>query len=119
MFTQETNEVYNQFSNLFDTDWDDMLNQLKPNNETMKVDGNVFVMRFDVPGFSKKDFKITVEDTTLVIDGTTDERKFFKSYKIESSWDIKNATAEVKNGILTLIISKKKVKKDLVQIPVK
>ena len=124
------------FDRMFDETMLDMLSTFKPKNETMKVDGDDFIMSFDVPGFSKKDFKITVEDTTLVIDGTTEHRKFFKSYKIQKDWyflhpnlfksykiqkdwDVKNTSAEVKNGILTLTIPKKEIKKDLVEISVK
>ena len=92
------------FDRMFDETMLDMLSTFKPKNETMKVDGDDFIMSFDVPGFSKKDFKITVEDTTLVIDGTTEHRKFFKSYNIQKDWDVKNTSAEVKNGILTLTI---------------
>ena len=107
------------FDRMFDETMLDMLSTFKPKNETMKVDGDDFIMSFDVPGFSKKDFKITVEDTTLVIDGTTEHRKFFKSYNIQKDWDVKNTSAEVKNGILTLTIPKKEIKKDLVEISVK
>jgi len=107
------------FDRMFDETMLDMLSTFKPKNESMKVDGDDLVMSFDVPGFSKKDFKITVEDTTLVIDGTVEDRKFFKSYKIQKNWDVKNTSAEVKNGILTLTIPKKEIKKDLVEISVK
>ena len=107
------------FDRMFDETILDMLSTFTPKNETMKVDGDELIMSFDVPGFSKKDFKITVEDTTLVIDGTTEDRKFFKSYKIQKNWDVKNTSAEVKNGILTLTIPKKEIKKDLVEISVK
>ena len=107
------------FDRLFDETMLDMLSTFNPKSESMKVDGDDLVMSFDVPGFSKKDFKITVEDTTLVIDGTTEDRKFFKSYKIQKNWDVKNTSAEVKNGILTLTIPKKEIKKDLVEISVK
>lgn len=107
------------FDRMFDETMLDMLSTFKPKYESMKVDGDDLVMSFNVPGFSKKDFKITVEDTTLVIDGTTEDRKFFKSYKIQKGWDVKNASAEVKNGILTLTIPKKEIKKDLVEISVK
>jgi HSP20 family molecular chaperone IbpA len=109
------------FDTLFDETMLDMLSTFKPKNETIKLDtdGDELIMSFDVPGFSKKDFKITVEDITLVIDGTTEDRKFFKSYKIQKNWDVKNTSAEVKNGILTLTIPKKEIKKDLVEISVK
>lgn len=80
-------------------------------NRTMKIEDDVLSMEFDVPGLSKKDFKITIEDTTLVIDGTTEARKFFKSYKIQKDWDLSKTGAVVKNGVLTITIPKKEEKK--------
>ena len=82
------------FDRIFDETMLDMLSTFKPKNESMKIDGDDLVMSFDVP-------------------------KFFKSYKIQKSWDVKNTSAEVKNGILTLTIPKKEIKKDLVEISVK
>jgi HSP20 family protein len=78
---------------------------------TMKIEDDVLSMEFDVPGLSKKDFKITIEDTTLVIDGTTESRKFFKSYKIQKDWDLAKTGAVVKNGVLKITIPKKEEKK--------
>ena len=80
-------------------------------NRTVKVEDDVLSMAFDVPGLSKKDFKITIEDTTLVIDGTTESRKFFKSYRIQKDWDLAKTDAVVKNGVLTITIPKKEEKK--------
>ena len=99
------------FDRMFDETMLDMLSAFKPKNESMKVDGDDLVMSFDVPGFSKKDFKITVEDTTLVIDGTTEDRKFFKSYKIQKDWDVSKTAAKTKDGVLTISIPKLEEKK--------
>jgi HSP20 family protein len=107
------------FDRMFEETMFDMLSEFKPKNQSMEIDGDDLVMKFDVPGFSKKDFKITVEDTTLVIDGTTETRKFFKSYKIQPNWNLKNTSAEAKDGILTITIPKKEIKKDLLEISVK
>ena len=86
----------------------------------MKIEDDILIMNFDVPGFSKKDFKITVEDTTLVIDGTTETRKFFKSYKLQKDWDITKIGAKVKDGILTIDIPKREEKKaKLITVDVK
>jgi HSP20 family protein len=86
----------------------------------MKIEDDTLIMNFDVPGFSKKDFKITVEDTTLVIDGTTETRKFFKSYKLQKDWDTAKIEAKVKDGILTIDIPKREEKKaKLITVDVK
>jgi len=99
---------------LLDTMFNEMMydsNRVTDFNRIMKIEDDVLNMEFDVPGLSKKDFKITIEDTTLVIDGTTETRKFFKSYKIQKDWDLAKTGATVKNGVLTITIPKKEEKK--------
>ena len=78
---------------------------------TMKIDGDDFTMKFDVPGFSRKDFNITVEGSVLTIEGSTEDRKFFKSYRIQEDWDVAKAEATVKNGVLNITFPKKEEKK--------
>lgn len=99
------------FDRMFDETMLDVLSTFKPKNESMKVDGDELNMEFDVPGFSNKDFKITVEDLNLIIEGSTKSRTFNKSYKINNGWNVSKTSAEVKNGILTIKIPKKEAKK--------
>lgn len=92
---------------LFDETLVDMLSTFKPKYESMEIVNDELVMEFEVPGFSKEDFKITVEDSKLTIDGSTESRTFHKSYKVQSHWDISKTNAQSKNGILTITIPKK------------
>ena len=114
------------FDKLFDETLINMLSDFKNKTdfkikkESMKIDNDTLVADFDVPGLSKDDFKIMVEDTTLVIDGTTETRKFFKSYKLQKDWDIAKIEAKVKDGILTIDIPKREEKKaKLITVDVK
>ena len=99
------------FDRLFDEALVDMLSTFKPKYESMAIKDDELNMEFEVPGFSKEDFKITVEDLNLIIEGSTKSKKFNKSYKINEGWDVSKTSAEVRNGILTITIPKKETKK--------
>ena len=46
---------------------------------------DVLTMEFEVPGFSNKDIKVSVEDRLLEIKAEKDHRKFQKKYKIHDT----------------------------------
>lgn len=88
-------------------------------NRNMKLEDDVLSIDFDVPGLSKDDFKVMVEDTTLVIDGKNESRSFFKKYNVSEDFDVSKTLANVQNGILTITIPKTEAKKSkLIEIPV-
>lgn len=82
--------------------------------DNMKVEDDELIMQFDVPGFSKKDFKIKVEDYVLTIEGETDTRTFNKQYKLNKDWDTSKVSAKVENGVLTITTPKLEEKKSKV-----
>ena len=88
--------------------------------DNMKVENDELIMQFDVPGFSKKDFKIKVEDYVLTIEGETDTRTFNKQYKLNKDWDTSKVSAKVENGVLTITTPKLEEKKSkVVEVVVK
>jgi len=91
---------------------DEFFNQ-QPRRDTrnMKVDNDVLTMEFDVPGLSKKDIKVNVEDTVLSIEGDNEKRTFNKRYNIQEDWDVAKTSANVKDGVLTIAIPKVEEKK--------
>ena len=108
-----------KFDKLFDETLINMLSDFKTKKESMKIENDALVADFDVPGLSKDDFKVMVEDATLVIDGKNESRSFFKKYNVSEDFDVSKTLANVENGILTITIPKKEAKKSkLIEISV-
>ncbi|XP_077247499.1 heat shock protein 21 [Tasmannia lanceolata] len=96
-------------------------------------DENELKMRFDMPGFSKDEVKVSVEDDVLVIKG---EKSKPEENKGEDSWssrgysayDIRlmlpdycekeKVKAELKDGVLFVSIPKKKVERNVIDVQV-
>ena len=118
-------------NSVFDTLLNDLMedgnlhkwNRPHPNeyfNRKMKVEDDVLSMKFDVPGLSKKDISVKVEDNILSITGENDSRTFNKSYKISDDWDVTKTSAETKDGVLTISIPKLEEKKaKVIEVKVK
>ena len=89
-----------------------------------RVDDDAYYIELDLPGVKKDDIEITTEDNILTVSG---ERKMHQElkeddyYKVESRYgkfsrsftlpedvDIENIHAEMKNGVLEVIIPKRK-----------
>ena len=93
---------------------------ITPKQNNMDIIDDVLTMSFDVPGLSKSDITIKVEDRVISIEGENDDRTFNKQYKLTEDWDINQSEAKVKNGVLTLSIPKlKEKKKKVLEIIVK
>ena len=84
---------------------------ITPKQNNMDIIDDVLTMSFDVPGLSKSDITIKVEDRVITLEGENDNRTFNKQYKLNEDWDINQADASVRNGVLTLSIPKMKEKK--------
>ena len=85
-------------------------------------DTTSFILTADIPGLNKSDIDISVEDNTLKLSGSRDNKKtdqgieyhyqernhgeFFRSFKLPITVDEENITAAFKNGILTVILPK-------------
>lgn len=94
------------------------VNTTKQNN--MDIVDDILTMNFDVPGLSKSDITIKVEDRVLTLEGENENRTFNKQYKLNEDWDINQAEAKVENGVLSLSIPKiKEKKKKVLEILVK
>ena len=84
------------------------------------VDDDELKMSFDVPGFSKKDLDISVENSVIYIKGKTDTREISKQYKVGLDWDLSKTDATVYNGVLNISIPKlEERKKKVIEIKVK
>jgi HSP20 family protein len=94
--------------------------QPRRDTRNMKVENDVLTMEFDVPGLSKKDINVKVEDTVLSIEGDNEKRTFNKRYNIQEDWDVAKTSAIVKDGVLTVSIPKVEEKKaKVIEVSVK
>ncbi|KAK9063126.1 hypothetical protein SSX86_016996 [Deinandra increscens subsp. villosa] len=99
-------------------------------------DENEIKMRFDVPGLSKEDLKVFVEDNMLVIKGEhkKDQQELYEGG--DGSWATKNYSsyhtrinlpdncekdkikADLKNGVLMISIPKVKVERKVIDVEI-
>lgn len=94
--------------------WDDS------STTSVAIEDDNLIMEFEVPGLSKKDLNVKVENNVLSVSGCTKDRSFDESYKLSNVWDTTEVSAEAKNGILTITIPKKEeMKSKVVEVKVK
>ena len=99
---------------------DEVFNYPQRETRNMRIEDDVLTMEFDVPGLSKKDINVKVEDTILSIEGDNEKRTFKKRYNIQEDWDVSKTTATVKDGVLNISIPKVEEKKTkVIEVSVK
>ena len=102
-YTQDLNRVFNSMDAIFNS-------ETKTTNEYNYNDG-IFTM--PLPGFSKKDLEIEMVGSTLTISAEIKEedetfyKKPFKKTFRTSNVDVEGITANMSNGILTIMLDKK------------
>ncbi|GLU21329.1 hypothetical protein SLE2022_374750 [Rubroshorea leprosula] len=91
-------------------------------------DENGIKMRFDMPGLSKEDVKVSVEDGMLIIraehkkegrDDSWSSRNFSKydaHLQLTDNYDKNKIKAELKNGVLSISIPKNKEGKKVINV---
>lgn len=90
-----------------------------------------YVAKADIPGFTKENIDISVENNILTIKGEQKEEEnksyirkerkyasFSKSIQLEKDIDSNNIKASMKNGVLELILPKKTKKSEIKKITI-
>jgi len=89
-----------------------------------RVDDDAYYIELDLPGVKKNDIEITTEDNILTVSGERKMReelqeddyykvesrygKFSRSFTLPEDADVENIHAEMKNGVLEVVIPKRK-----------
>lgn len=111
-----------KFTNLFDDIFNDTFSTYEPLSDIIEED-NKYVIETMLPGFTKKDVNIKIENNKLIIEGERklDEKinftkrrsfygKFKKEYYLPDHIKDKDIKAKFKDGILNLEIPKNTTK---------
>ncbi|KAL8130719.1 hypothetical protein V2J09_019874 [Rumex salicifolius] len=65
-----------------------------------------YKIRFDMPGMTRNDVKVWVEDNMLAVEAEKDEGKYKGRIKLPDTVNVDNVKAEVKDGVLYITIPK-------------
>ena len=112
------------FKNMFHENWEKSLNTMtnwKPEID-IEESNNIFLIKADIPGVSKKDIKLSITGDQLTISGERKERiedsndyyhyrersigKFKRSFNLPESVNRDKIHARFKNGILSIELEK-------------
>jgi len=80
--------------------------------ESFQESDNAWILRLDLPGFSKEDIALTVTDSTLRLTAETPPQrpfggKFERQWKLGNDIDPTAIAARLENGVLELTLAKR------------
>jgi len=109
------------FEDFFNSDFPALVTRFEPRIDIKETDKE-FMIVAELPGMEKDDFKLTIEDNMLVLEGEKkveaedkdtnyyrSERSygsFRRSFRLNDTVDSKKIDANYKNGVLTITIPK-------------
>lgn len=116
---------------------DDLVNSVKVEPTVNIIDKNgVYKVKVSAPGFKKKDFKVAVEDGSLIISAENSAEKkeekenyvrkefsassFVRSFRLPDSISLGHIKANYKGGLLNITINKSNLdKKEVKEIKIR
>jgi len=116
--------IKNLFERVFENEIDESIFNSIAGNFNIYKDGRVseledsIMFEFPLPGYAKDDVTIEIDSNYLVISADIEESTYFrksftKRYEVSSKYDIENTSAELKNGLLEIKISRTKKQKKI------
>ena len=74
----------------------------------VEQDDKSWTLSLDVPGLSREDLAISIEDAVVRIESKADAKRQFKAaYELPLEIDVATSEAKLENGVLTLKLGKK------------
>ena len=116
--------IKNLFERVFENEIDESIFNSITGSFNIYKDGRVseledsIMFEFPLPGYAKDDVTIEIDSNYLVISADIEEATYFrksftKRYEVSSKYDIENTSAELKNGLLEIKISRTKKQKKI------
>lgn len=108
---QSTPSLFNQFDRLFDRSLANVASAAAP-REAFHESDNALILRLDLPGFTKDDIALTLDNDILKLTAETPADrpfggKFERQWKLGATVDGPAIQARLENGVLELTIPKK------------
>jgi len=86
----------------------------------VKEDEKAFTLSFDLPGVAREDLVIDIEGAVVRIETKTEAKRQYKAaYELAEQIDVEGTSAALENGVLTLVLAKKKPVSNARRIEVK
>ncbi len=75
--------------------------------QSLQQDEKAYTLRFDMPGISREQLKVSIEDAVVRIDTVPEaSRQYRGAYELPQAIDATTSTATLENGVLTLQLVK-------------
>ncbi len=103
---------------LFD-DFDSLFAPSSLGDYFIDEDSKGFHLSMDLPGIKKEDVKIEIKGSALVIQAESKgkkSRKYSRTFGIPNTVNMDNISADLRDGVLSLTMSKVEEKRRLIQI---
>ena len=97
-------KMWEDFDNMFNWTTTVWTQEEQRNWKTYKLEDGSIKLVIDLPGYGREDVEIEVEDNIITIGGELEDREFSKSFRVPKDTDVDNIDAEMKNGVLTVVV---------------
>jgi len=86
---------------------DEVMRVPSQSGQSLQQDEKAYTLRFDMPGISREQLKVQIEDAVVRIDTVAEaSRQYRGAYEMPQAIDAASSTATLENGVLTLHLVK-------------
>lgn len=86
---------------------DDVVRTPAPGGQSLQQDEKTYTLRVDMPGISREQLKVQIEDAVVRIDTVADApRQYRGAYEMPQAIDAASSSATLEHGVLTLHLVK-------------